>query len=530
MASIASIASPGSALPEVLHEVYTASNPPPIRHVRELGRGGFSIVDAVEVTRGRHSGHVMARKVVRLPRLASKHRSMLRSVLEEVQIMHRIKHVHVVTVAFTYEELDAKSRAIAFGILMPTVAEQSLAEFLEEQESDLQDYRDRELESEAAQLLGQTRKRMSEWYVCLAQALAYLHQERIRHRDIKPANILIKNNAVFLTDFGLSKYFEDHLTTMTYGVTEKTQMYCAPEVAASESRGRPSDVWSLGCVFLEMTTIYAGASISEFESTRGPVGQRAYHLYPAAILSWIYELQTNHPWLRANLIPWCLFMLNPVASKRITAKTLADVTRYWRLLSLGRSGSYCSCMPSGTVDWNLVSAQAAFLWRNCSSFSITESVSWDDMESFESLQKLAAFHDQQNLEPANYFLEPPQARSVDDEDVEDASPALPPSSLSPSQDDASLPRPGQDRWAQIKENAKNGAEDLWVEHEARAQIDAADNYESNGVETIESRVARIKARVAELSGNMGEDEWPPLPAVKSSKNPIWKARSPREDT
>lgn len=62
--------------------------------------------------------------------------------------------------------------------------------------------------------------------------------------------------------------------------------------------------------------------------------------------------------------------------------------------------------------------------------------------------------------------------------------------------------PVQDRWAQIR---KNAAERAKVVPKASEELDARgsmDEGETSGEETIESRVARIKARVAELTGNM----------------------------
>jgi hypothetical protein len=61
----------------------------------------------------------------------------------------------------------------------------------------------------------------------------------------------------------------------------------------------------------------------------------------------------------------------------------------------------------------------------------------------------------------------------------------------------------QDRWAQIRKNAAERATTALEEARSRAgQTGKTDDGESNGEETIESRVARIKARVAELTGNM----------------------------
>lgn len=58
----------------------------------------------------------------------------------------------------------------------------------------------------------------------------------------------------------------------------------------------------------------------------------------------------------------------------------------------------------------------------------------------------------------------------------------------------------QDRWAQIRKNAAERAS-RQSEEQSR-NTDRTDDGETSGEETIESRVARIKARVAELTGNM----------------------------
>jgi hypothetical protein len=63
--------------------------------------------------------------------------------------------------------------------------------------------------------------------------------------------------------------------------------------------------------------------------------------------------------------------------------------------------------------------------------------------------------------------------------------------------------PSQDRWAQIRKNAADRAARLSEEQRRRSVSNArTDEGETSGEETIESRVARIKARVAELTGNM----------------------------
>jgi len=75
--------------------------------------------------------------------------------------------------------------------------------------------------------------------------------------------------------------------------------------------------------------------------------------------------------------------------------------------------------------------------------------------------------------------------------------------------------PALDRWAQIRKNAAERAQRINAEQEQSRrsisqsgktdrteQTDKTDDGDTSGEETIESRVARIKARVAELTGNM----------------------------
>ncbi|KAI2479067.1 DUF1708 multi-domain protein [Pyrenophora tritici-repentis] len=76
--------------------------------------------------------------------------------------------------------------------------------------------------------------------------------------------------------------------------------------------------------------------------------------------------------------------------------------------------------------------------------------------------------------------------------------------------------PSQDRWAQIRKNAADRAARLSEEQTRRSrsqsQSQRTDEGETSGEETIESRVARIKARVAELTGNVDGQPTPTGPS------------------
>jgi mitogen-activated protein kinase kinase kinase len=118
----------------------------------------------------------------------------------------------------------------------------------------------------------------------MLEGLAYLHERGVVHRDIKPENILLDHDGVIkFVDFGAAKVIArqggktiahsnpEHPAlaarqAMGVGVggaaggrqnsMQGTPMYMSPEVIRGSSAGRlgSADIWSLGCVVLEMVT------------------------------------------------------------------------------------------------------------------------------------------------------------------------------------------------------------------------------------------------------------------------------------
>nr|CDP96326.1 BMA-MTK-1, isoform a [Brugia malayi] len=102
----------------------------------------------------------------------------------------------------------------------------------------------------------------------LLKGVEYIHMKMMIHRDIKPANIFLgKRDVLKLGDFGSSVRLKDG-TTACGEVAEwvGTPAYMAPEVQTLGGRtemngkeelvgyGRAADIWSVGCVVLQMCT------------------------------------------------------------------------------------------------------------------------------------------------------------------------------------------------------------------------------------------------------------------------------------
>lgn len=223
------------------HGHFTEDEPLPFTPLRKLGGGGYGEVHEVlsTISNIRYARKRIRRKTVFGQGLRATSEGM-NQFLEEMNIMKQLSHHHVVQFVGSYT--DPKHLVL----LMSPVCDMDLSQFLADQHDDQHDL-------------------LRTYFGCLSAALRFLHESKIRQRDIKPHNILIKDQEIYFTDFGLSRDYSKVSGSTTSGFTPKSARYCAPEVADHDSRNSSSDVWSLGCVFLEMYAAIQGYSISEMD-------------------------------------------------------------------------------------------------------------------------------------------------------------------------------------------------------------------------------------------------------------------------
>ncbi|KAK3401636.1 kinase-like domain-containing protein [Sordaria brevicollis] len=295
------------------HKVFNHANKeylkPPQPFVQigaELGESGSTVVYRVNPPDGQGYRRPLALKVIlckentRPPGPDSNVRKL---ALQEVQNMVAVRHPHIVVYVASFEDYCISNRQVRqrrvagagagraifkrvdqqikrhiLGIAMYPPAECNLRTFmLDIANATAHSPHTAEEEFWMVQYL-------HTYFGCLAQAVSYLHKStvRIRHKDIKPENVVIDGFGFpLLTDFGLSKHFETGQHSQ--GPTAKTLKYADPEAMQETQRDERSDVFSLGCVFLEMVTVllgkppsYAEEQLERMAGTADQVGEFKY--------------------------------------------------------------------------------------------------------------------------------------------------------------------------------------------------------------------------------------------------------------
>ncbi|OBT51834.1 hypothetical protein VE04_07890 [Pseudogymnoascus sp. 24MN13] len=194
----------------------------------ELGSGNMGYVDMVESLA---SGSICARKTMRIPT------ARWQQFADVVLIMEQLKHAHIVEILGSYS-ISPNS-----FILMKPVAEWDLKKYMNNKGGAVAD---------PASLV--------QWLGCLAHGLAYIHGNQVKHKYIKPSNLVVHGNNILYTDFDLAHVFQSP-GDVTRGPTGHTAPYSALGVADGRDRTLTTDVFSLGCVYVEMLTVIASKKV-----------------------------------------------------------------------------------------------------------------------------------------------------------------------------------------------------------------------------------------------------------------------------
>ncbi|PVD23356.1 hypothetical protein C0Q70_16624 [Pomacea canaliculata] len=196
-----------------------------------LGTGAFS---TCYQARDARTGVIMAVKQISFCRNSPvEQESVIEAITTEIHMMSRLSHPNVVRI------LGATKQGCHFNMFVEWMPGGSVSYLLGQYGAFTEHV-----------IINYTRQ--------ILRGLAYLHDNHILHRDLKGANLLLDSTGQLLRigDFGASA----RLASQSTGAGEfqgqllGTIAFMAPEVLRGESYGRACDVWSVGCVMIEMST------------------------------------------------------------------------------------------------------------------------------------------------------------------------------------------------------------------------------------------------------------------------------------
>ncbi|CAF2765027.1 unnamed protein product [Rotaria sp. Silwood2] len=214
--------------------------------IKLIGSGAFGQAWLVQ-SKEEEKKFVM--KEIKIAKMAKKERDDAR---KEVKVLSEMKHPYIVSYIESFED------AASLFIIM-----------------DYCDGGDLHSRIQAQRGISFNEDQIVDWFVQITLALKHVHDRKVLHRDIKSqvnvtkekfpcesflfVNLSFQN--VFLTrdgsaklgDFGISKVLN---TTCELARTQiGTPYYLSPEICQQKPYNNKSDVWSLGCVLYELTTL-----------------------------------------------------------------------------------------------------------------------------------------------------------------------------------------------------------------------------------------------------------------------------------
>ena len=191
-----------------------------------LGVGGFAqVVKGVLLAnpaKGRAADIAVAVKVMVKANVS---RSSFNSLQNEINICAELRHPCIIN---TWGIID---EAASLYIVMDLAGGGELFKYM-------QKYGLEDMPLVAPNLLGE-----------VVLGLEYMQQQGVIHRDIKPENLLLTEDFhVKIADFGTVCLMSDPQSNTFTG----TPNYVSPEVLATSSASRTSDLWALGCIVYQM--------------------------------------------------------------------------------------------------------------------------------------------------------------------------------------------------------------------------------------------------------------------------------------
>ncbi|KAF7507302.1 hypothetical protein GJ744_010736 [Endocarpon pusillum] len=227
-----------STLDPILQEEVPQENTPKRQATFKIIRGqliGKGTYGRVYLGMNATTGEFLAVKQVEVNQKAALHdkervKEMVAALDQEIDTMQHLEHANIV------QYLGCERKEFSISIYLEYIAGGSVGSCLRKH--------GKFEESVVKSLTRQT-----------LEGLAYLHREGILHRDLKADNILLDlDGTCKISDFGISKKTDNIYGNDVTNSMQGSVFWMAPEVVRAQGEGYSAkvDIWSLGCVVLEM--------------------------------------------------------------------------------------------------------------------------------------------------------------------------------------------------------------------------------------------------------------------------------------
>ena len=195
--------------------------------LKQIGTGAFSTVSLVK---SKKDNLIYALKSVELNKMQQKEKD---NSLNEIRLLASINHKNIIA----YKESFYEEQTNTLNLILEYADGGDLQSKISAHKN-LKKYFDEKI--------------IWSLFIQMLQGIKALHDKNIVHRDLKSANIfLMKNGICKLGDLNVSKEVKSDLLKTQTG----TPYFASPEVWGGKPYGLKSDIWSLGCILYQMTTL-----------------------------------------------------------------------------------------------------------------------------------------------------------------------------------------------------------------------------------------------------------------------------------
>ncbi|KAK2953519.1 putative G2-specific protein kinase nimA [Blattamonas nauphoetae] len=193
--------------------------------VKTVGRGSFG---AAILVKHKENGRQYILKEINISQLSKKEKQ---ESINEIKVLSKLRHPNIVS----YRESFIEKGLLC--IVMDYADSGDLYQRIQKQKNTL-------MKEDV----------ILNYFVQICLAMKHVHDRKILHRDLKTQNIfLTSGNVVKLGDFGIARILSNtgELAKTAIG----TPYYLSPEICEDRPYDMKSDIWSLGCVLYELTTL-----------------------------------------------------------------------------------------------------------------------------------------------------------------------------------------------------------------------------------------------------------------------------------